>query len=588
MLSLTMVLPMSALAQQQSLPIRQFERHPSRIQYLTFSPDGTRLVTSSNQVLRCWYPRDDNPMCEYMHFVLLWNVSSGKMLQELNSYTYIRGLDYFPFSKENLPVFSPDGSKFILGTSLYDTVSGRSLRRIHCCPRPIIFSPNGDYIASPSSDGVSVIDLTTGHERLFVSDSPILSIAFSPDGSYLIAVSADETKRTYDFATGLEVRRNRNPDAVGVMKSSPDGTHLATLVQAKQEIILSDAVSEQEIWRFRLPAEGEYLEDWTFSPSGIHIVMQVRTARTPPFFIIVDVSTGLVVKEFRRNWNTTASCCWHRSWFGFSTGDAYFLETTESSITHPATGRTREHDYVRIRDMASGQIIYHIGAQGPLAVSKDGQFFVLIRVNQEGEPIRLWGSPSLKLQFEERVPDKDFIRGSPIVPFVLPNAIGGIPPVYYTLTPEVPAGLQYDAPTRTILGVPTVVTSGPVEYTYTAASLNGEAASLTFEISVSEPTFTETTSLPEIFKVVGSYPNPFRDATQLAFDLPWPARVRVDVMDVLGRRLLTVPENSLEAGWSQTMKIEGASLPAGIYLYRLIANPPAGIFVHTGRFVKVQ
>ena len=120
-------------------------------------------------------------------------------------------------------------------------------------------------------------------------------------------------------------------------------------------------------------------------------------------------------------------------------------------------------------------------------------------------------------------------------------------------------------------------------------SINGQADSLKFEISVSEPTSTETTtSLPEALTVIGNYPNPFQDATQLVFDLPWSARVRAEIIDVTGRRVLTVPENSLEAGWHRQMKIDGISLPSGIYLYRLIANSPTGIFVHTGRIVKAQ
>lgn len=94
--------------------------------------------------------------------------------------------------------------------------------------------------------------------------------------------------------------------------------------------------------------------------------------------------------------------------------------------------------------------------------------------------------------------------------------------------------------------------------------------------------------LPEFFSVLGNYPNPFQNSTQLTFDLPWPAHVQVEVMDVLGRKWFTLPESSLEAGWARTVAFRGLSLPAGFYLYRLIADAPAGVSVRTGRFMVVR
>ena len=139
----------------------------------------------------------------------------------------------------------------------------------------------------------------------------------------------------------------------------------------------------------------------------------------------------------------------------------YFLELIESSF---------DGDHVRVWDTATGQTIYTITAEGPLATSKDGRFLALIREDQEDEPVRLWASPSLTLQFDEHVENQSYFLGRHITPLVLPNAIGGIPPVYYTLSPELLADLQYDAPTKTISGIPIVVTSDPIEYTYTATS----------------------------------------------------------------------------------------------------------------------
>ena len=95
-------------------------------------------------------------------------------------------------------------------------------------------------------------------------------------------------------------------------------------------------------------------------------------------------------------------------------------------------------------------------------------------------------------------------------------------------------------------------------------------------------------SLPEKFAVRGNYPNPFWETTQLTFDLPWQARVRVEVIDIIGRHVLSVPESDMMAGWSKSIELNGETLPAGLYLYRVIADSPIGHSVQVGRFVRIR
>ena len=99
----------------------------------------------------------------------------------------------------------------------------------------------------------------------------------------------------------------------------------------------------------------------------------------------------------------------------------------------------------------------------------------------------------------------------------------------------------------------------------------------------------ENALLPEVFAIHGNYPNPFRDATRLMLDLPWPARVAVEVLDVTGRRVLTVPAVALSAGWERSMELRGEALSSGLYLYRLIATSSEGtVSTHVGRFVRIR
>ena len=192
------------------------------------------------------------------------------------------------------------------------------------------------------------------------------------------------------------------------------------------------------------------------------------------------------------------------------------------------------------------------------------------------------------VSFADTIADQSFPRGQTIDPFILPEATGGATPIVYGLTPALPAGLTFDAITRKISGTPTVVTAS-TPYTYKATGTHGSADSLEFNIEVFAPTHVENESLPEVFTIQGNYPNPFRDATRIVLDLPWPTRVAVEVMDVTGRRVLAMPAIELSAGWERSLEVRGMAMSSGLYLYRLIATSSEGtVSTHVGHFVQIR
>ncbi len=73
---------------------------------------------------------------------------------------------------------------------------------------------------------------------------------------------------------------------------------------------------------------------------------------------------------------------------------------------------------------------------------------------------------------------------------------------------------------------------------------------------------------PARLALLDPHPNPFNPATSLRFGLPAPARVRLSVHDVRGRRVAVLLDARLDAGWHErTWRPDG--LASGIYLARL-------------------
>ncbi|UCD29253.1 MAG: T9SS type A sorting domain-containing protein, partial [Planctomycetota bacterium] len=67
------------------------------------------------------------------------------------------------------------------------------------------------------------------------------------------------------------------------------------------------------------------------------------------------------------------------------------------------------------------------------------------------------------------------------------------------------------------------------------------------------------------------YPNPFNPSADISFNLPAPARVRLEIYNMLGQKVSTLVDAYLEAG-SHTRTWHGINFSSGVYLYRLQAG----------------
>ncbi len=168
--------------------------------------------------------------------------------------------------------------------------------------------------------------------------------------------------------------------------------------------------------------------------------------------------------------------------------------------------------------------------------------------------------PTASADADASIPE--FAVGQPVTAFSLPSATGGTAPLTYTLSPELPAGLSFDAATQTISGTPQ--SEGSPVYIYTVTDALG--ASVTMQLQ----------TRPTAFALATNYPNPFNPATTIQYALPQSADVQLTVYNVVGQVVRTLVAEHQSAGrylvaWDATND-NGQSLSAGIYFYRLQAG----------------
>src|SRR5262249_291200 len=130
----------------------------------------------------------------------LWNVATGTQLHALEHTYGIWSV-----------AFSPDGKTLVVGTverglHLWDAVTGKELRKIDKLNKVQrwILSPDGKLLAVEDNRTIRLLELSSGKElhTLTGHSSPILSLAFSPNGRLLASGSFDQTVRLWEVNPG--------------------------------------------------------------------------------------------------------------------------------------------------------------------------------------------------------------------------------------------------------------------------------------------------------------------------------------------------------------------------------------------------
>ncbi len=126
----------------------------------------------------------------------------------------------------------------------------------------------------------------------------------------------------------------------------------------------------------------------------------------------------------------------------------------------------------------------------------------------------------------------------------------------------------------------------------TGASLTGRTlaqSAVTLDMNTITPPPGPTTSSDAADRIARGVtlapntPNPFTEATRIAFALPAPSVVRLAVYDLLGREVAVLVSESLPAG-AHVADWDASALPGGVYVYRLSASGQ----VRTGRMTRLR
>ncbi|KAG8742417.1 POC1 centriolar protein A [Ceratobasidium sp. 414] len=139
----------------------------------------------------------------------------------------------------------------------------------------VAYSPDGAYIVSGSSDStIRIWDAHTGQpvgRPLKGHTHPVTSVAYSPDGARIVSSSYDHTIRIWDAHTGQPVGQPLKGHAspANSIAYSPDGANIVS--GSSSTIRIWDAHTGQPIGQ-PLNGHTDSVNSVAYSPDGAHVV----------------------------------------------------------------------------------------------------------------------------------------------------------------------------------------------------------------------------------------------------------------------------------------------------------------------------
>lgn len=370
--------------------IRRFTGEDA-IDFVTFSPDGKRILFSSERRLRYWDIETwkeieiDHPgriaafSPDGKIFVYIFGYSNAYSFNietcEVNSLGE-RERNIFI----NSLAFSPDGKRIVFATNdktiyVWDVETKRDILRLEGHTDGVNsaeFSPDGKRIVSASSDKtVRIWNAETGEELLCLEghDWSVYSAAFSPKGGRIVSASWDRTVRIWNAESGKEIRKfEGHIDCVHSVAYSPDGSRIISASEDKTARIWTIR-SDPKIRLRILKGHTSNLNFTAFSPDG----KWIASASDDKTVRIWDVKTGKEIHKLEGH-----SLCVYSAVF---------------SPDGKRIGSASADHTVRIWDALSGREICKLDAGDTafsVAFSPDGKQIASASRIGKGNTVQIW------------------------------------------------------------------------------------------------------------------------------------------------------------------------------------------------------
>ena len=176
--------------------------------------------------------------------------------------------------------------------------------------------------------------------------------------------------------------------------------------------------------------------------------------------------------------------------------------------------------------------------------------------------------------------DQTYAVGTAIADWVLPEASGGDGELTYSIS-SLPAGLEFDAATRTLAGTPTEASDGALEVTYTVTDNDDDTTTLTFAITVAEagtvPVFAKGASIADQTYTVGAaitdlvLPKASGGDAPLAYSVSaLPAGLEFDAVT---RTLGGTPTEATDGAFEVTYTATDANSVTATQVFSITVNP---------------
>lgn len=189
-----------------------FSNHGYPVTSVAFSPDGTKMVTASYRT------------------AYLWDINRQTLITRLQGHNGMINLATFSFDGTRIITSSDDNT-----AALWDVDSQQVIGIIHdpYGINSIALSPDGTILVTGSDQGIAHLWNVNSQQKIGIPlkghTLSIYSVAFSPDGTKIITGSSDKTACIWDVSSQQLIGKlEGHTDWVNAVAFSFDSTKIAT------------------------------------------------------------------------------------------------------------------------------------------------------------------------------------------------------------------------------------------------------------------------------------------------------------------------------------------------------------------------